>query len=966
MTVLLKKLKRDEELIEVLHKIHEIVPEDSAAIQELAILYLGKNKLSLSQDFFAKLSDNDCSNIQCLEARALLSEKLNLPGHELRDLEKLLEKYSDRYEVRLRVIDLAAHMGLLDTAVYHAGFLGNMQSIGGAPELKISLADAYRESGYFMRARKRYRDIIEKLSLKKDGEAELYRIRSWLGIAESFKESGLFYEAEQTLRMALAAEKYRSPILEMLFELSIAKGDVVLGEIWLQAIIHELNNLRGDAVTHNDYVWKIHILRAEMYAIEGDYQQAFEESRKAQIYLDKYGNGDRSFKDSLKYKASELIVRLKMAAYLMYFGQYTEAEKIALDLIENNGMEAEPYVLLEQIYRNGGKYSQAEKIAIKADSYAKQDFGRQLTMAKLNRKYNNQVKYLEFSLAAVQRQPNSLAAQRQVVEAQILNAEYAAAVNTLRQQQSGYPDNSWFSYKLVALLAKNGNFQEAFSICEVILSENPARRDIILLQARILWELNRWKDSIALYESVVNPPIEAILEREIEKISSISVEDELTSSWWEVMTFSKEAPLSISDVIMSPLHVVDFSGDSQAVNSMAAPYYALYRWQRRFNKELSVRRSVLRWEYHHAASLLEEVIKEYGSDEFLLYDLAGLYSRQDRLGDEALLYLELEAKRTNFPGLADAVQRNNLKRRPQTFLSYTVEEDDGWSGYKAVKQEIMNAGGWYFPNISRKWSLDISRIHYESTNDEREVRAWRSLLKYDAKIFQSLTVSLGGGVEDLDDGQGTIPLFYGLIKGEIADEIKAALSVRQDVTHDTLASLTRNIKKRDYRVELEFTLIPRIVLGGYQNFTDYSDSNWTRKTNFWASYILLPEPTLLEISYNHDLYDSKDNQNPGLPAVDGFALNDHPYWSPQTYWTTKFLLYFKHQLSNDALARGIPSYYTLEYSLGYDSYDNDLHELKSSFNIEIAKKYILGASYGYVDMDVFQHHMTYLTIMYRW
>ena len=227
MTVLLKKLKRDEELIEVLHKIHEIVPEDSAAIQELAILYLGKDKLSLSQDFFAKLSDNDCSNIQCLEARALLSEKLNLPGHELRDLETLLEKYPDRYEVRLRVIDLAAHMGLLDTAVYHAGYLRNMQSIGDAPELKISLADAYRESGYFMRARKRYRNIIEKLSLKKDAEAELFRIRSWLGIAESFKESGLFYEAEQTLRMALAAEKYRSPILEMLFELSMAKGAVV-------------------------------------------------------------------------------------------------------------------------------------------------------------------------------------------------------------------------------------------------------------------------------------------------------------------------------------------------------------------------------------------------------------------------------------------------------------------------------------------------------------------------------------------------------------------------------------------------------------------------------------------------------------------------------------------------------------------------------------------------------------------
>ncbi|MEK6198227.1 MAG: hypothetical protein N2B58_08645, partial [Desulfobacterales bacterium] len=83
-------------------------------------------------------------------------------------------------------------------------------------------------------------------------------------------------------------------------------------------------------------------------------------------------------------------------------------------------------------------------------------------------------------------------------------------------------------------------------------------------------------------------------------------------------------------------------------------------------------------------------------------------------------------------------------------------------------------------------------------------------------------------------------------------------------------------------------------------------------------------------------------------------------------WITRFSFYLKHQLSNDALARGIPSYYTIEYSLGYDSDDNDLHELKGSFNIEIAKNYILGVSYGYVDLDVYEHHKTFVSVMYRW
>ena len=39
-------------------------------------------------------------------------------------------------------------------------------------------------------------------------------------------------------------------------------------------------------------------------------------------------------------------------------------------------------------------------------------------------------------------------------------------------------------------------------------------------------------------------------------------------------------------------------------------YYALYRWQEKLNKELSVKRSVMRQEYYHAANKLENYIKE--------------------------------------------------------------------------------------------------------------------------------------------------------------------------------------------------------------------------------------------------------------------------------------------------------------------------------------------------------------------
>jgi len=104
------------------------------------------------------------------------------------------------------------------------------------------------------------------------------------------------------------------------------------------------------------------------------------------------------------------------------------------------------------------------------------------------------------------------------------------------------------------------------------------------------------------------------------------------------------------------------------------------------------------------------------------------------------------------------------------------------------------------------------------------------MLTYDAKISQALNISLAGGFEDIGSGYSTTPLFYGVITGKIADEMRAVFSVKQDVTDDTIASLKRNITRRDYKIEFLFDLFPRIVLGGYYDFIDYSDSNWTKNS----------------------------------------------------------------------------------------------------------------------------------------
>jgi tetratricopeptide (TPR) repeat protein len=955
----------EDELLAVLHEIHRVDPGDTFAIQELAVLYLKRDELSLSREYFTELAESGCSDNSCLEARIFLAGELHLPAQKLQAYEALLKQQPGRDDIINETIALAAQMGLLDTAVFYAGYLQTPLPDNDNLSGKMFLADAYRESGYQNRAVERYRFIIERTSGRKEAAIQPLRLHCWLGIAESYEELGLMYEAEQTLREALVREEYRTAILEKLFHLYLRTGRVTESEIWLQ----EVDFGPAAEARHNSSIpaepgWKEQFFQAEKENAAGDHRLAAAHYRHAETMMMQHDNS-RGVEDKGDTAASLYRIRTGLATSLLHAGEYEEAEQAVLELQNGHESKLELMVLLEQIYLAWGKYNKADQTGAEADQYAALDFGRQLHLAELYRKFGDGARQSIAAEKASVREPDSLTAKLLLVDARMKQGKYFASLELLNQFMRSYPENIWFLSQKASLLANVGSFSEALDVADMILAENPDRRDIVLLKARILWEMKRWKDSAAQYAAMVEPPVEEILEQEIRQLQLTVDQSPTKSSWWETITFSEGTPLTITQVLMPPQQAVDFSKTGQIINKIASPHYALYRWQDRFGKELSVRRSVMRQEYYHAANKLENVINEFGSNDFLLYDLAGLYSKLDRLGDEAAIYREIAQQDPEFPGLSEAVQRNNLKRRPRIFVAYNMLYDNGWDGHKAVRQEIVKGGGKYYQTINQLWNLDIARINYESTEDGQNLLGWRTMLAYDAKFSQALSLSLAGGIEKLESGYDDTPLWYGAVTGKIADEMRAVFSAKQDVVADTLAALMQNIKRRDYKIELLFDLFPRVLLGGYYDFIYYSDSNWANNYTFWASYIFMPEPTLLKISYNYDFYDSHEGNIAGIPGEDGFAPGDPPYWSPTNYWITRFSFYFKHQLSNDALARGVPSYYTIEYSLGYDAEDNDLHELKGSLNFEIAKNYILTASYGFLNQDVYEHKEALLSVTYR-
>jgi tetratricopeptide (TPR) repeat protein len=964
MADLLKRLERRDELLEVLQKIHTLDPADNLTIRQLAFLSLEKGELAASESYFDLLPEDACRDPECLQNRAQLFEKIGLGEHALHDYEAVLEKFPEFSQIRLKVMDLAAGLGLLDRVLSHKQFLENNLPVPQNIELVLLTAEAYRQSGDLMAALFQYRIVIDLSRHVTHPASKYYWQQAWLGIAFAYRSSNLFYEAEQALRTALARSENAPLFLEALVELSVANDYTGNAEIWYETLFEKLQSAQGYSES-NQSDWQVQLLRAKIFSAAGDYDSAVklckQLKRSYPLTNIKFWVEKNDFSES----RPELQVRIDLARYLIAAGEIAEAEKLATQLLEIVGERFEILLLLEQVNRLAGETIKAQEFGTRAISLAAKDLGSLLSVTELYGEFENFSRQRETAGLAVNKEPGSLLAKKYLVLATIGSDFLAEALQLTNLELEKHPGNSWFRDRQIELLSRSGQFDAALNLANATLENNPERADILLLKARLLWQQNLWNDSVAVYQSYMSPTVDELLEQQFFH-QSINLDLATESTVWNKITFTEGKSPEISEIVFSPHYVVDLSEKGQYINKSAAPYYAIFRWQKRFKRELAVRRLVQRRYYHYAASQLESLMNDYGIDEFLLYDLAGLYSKLDRLQEEAFLYAQLEHLNKDFPGLQGAVQRNRLKRRPRGSVSYLLQEDDGWDGYKAVKKQAAELAGWYSDASRNDWSLKVQRINYDSTDSGQNIKSWRTMLNVESKLNQAFQLEFGGGFEKLENGYDTTPLFYAAIIGKLRDEMSTTLSFKQDVTADTIASLTRDITTREYKIEFLFDLLPRLIMGGDLKYADYSDSNWTNKNTFWASYLVIPEPTLFKISYKFDYFDSKEGPQQGIPTDDGFAKNDHPYWAPIDYWITRFSFYLKHQLSNDALARGVPSYYTLEYSLGYDSDDHDLQEIKAGISVELFKHFTINATYGYSDLDVYNHEEANLSAIYRW
>ena len=937
----LERLGRDDELVAVLEELRRLGAAKGEIGLKLALLYLEHGRRDQGKSLFAEISVPEAATAEFFLLRGKIYEKLGCQALALSAYDQALRLSPADLEAGLAALRLAGRLGL---AARVNDDIGALRKAGRLMDWRVRLvaANARRDSGNDYQALLDYRTILdEEGRWNRDCARE-----TCLNLARLYRERRCFFEAEQALRQALLLRHDQAPVYEKLLELSLAAGNDN-GRQWLAEFRGFAEERKSQELLDRADFFEVRLLYAH-----GDYRAALARGRALLARFPACGPA--------RLRLLRVIVNCELELDNEEAARQ-ECERLARDYPG----ELLPLVLLEKVEMEAWAEEDARRTADRALVMAGRDNGLLLRLAELYGKCGLYDSMNRAATRARRKIPGSLRAVILAGRALAGMGRPSAALALYEQEFARFPAAGLLRQEAAALCILTGAYEQGIRLCDDILADEPQRPDIIILKARMLWAGRRWNESLALYRHYLARNVEDIFTKESRERGIALNFPRPEKKFWQLPGFGEDSRPDNLAALMAVSAAADPRQDR--LNRLAVPLYALYCRQKSFSLELAARNSVRRREYFQAVKEFETLCRQNPADQTLLFDLAGIYSRLDRLGDEALIYEEIGGKNSDYPGLAEAAGRNRLKRRPRSSLSWHYGKKEGWNGYQAMERQAATASFNYSPLIRHQLDFSASRISYRSTDNSDKLSANRFLLSWRAGLFDWLNVFVGAGAEALEDGYNDTGLLQLAVKGKLGDKIRGHLDFSRDVVTDTTASLGRNVVAEKYSGGLAFDLFPRLLAGGDCRYVRYSDDNELDGYGFWVSSILFTEPTYLEFTYSYDFRDAREGAKPGYPLLaDGFAADDHPYWAPGDYWYNRFRLYFKHLLSGDTLKRGTPTYYTAEYALDYDTNGHVIQNIRGSFFIEITPHIMLESRAELVSSDEIRNREFFVSAIYRW
>lgn len=955
----LESLGKEYELIEVLEIIHTHNSSDQKILFRLAQLYFAQGDNSASYDALESLDAEMKKGEEYFFLRAEVSEKREEQVQALQYYKQYLLETPYDYPVLLKCIQLAGDIGAVEELLYFYGLLPTLSENSIVlREGSFLYGAALTENNLYSMASQFYGDLSGKLTLSKT-EKQLIRA----ALVRGLQAEGNFFEAEQQLRLSLIENAGQKEIIRQLIKTSLLQEDLPSAWKWYEYLVQDSKvSLSGhDADSQELFLDKINILQSSALLEEAITMLEDFLSESATP-----GNSDQYFPS--QYKLAELYYRNK---------NFEGARTNLAPLLSQHPENLELTILAQLV---------ESRLNANPKQLSPTDQETQFT-ASLLKSATIYTKFDEFPLALLAYEaylakiPDSLRARAQIAKLQRFIGDDFSSLKNFEELSLEYPGELSFKQNVLELQFKSAKFSKiieklspewrsvkgektSLSVRQVVPEIESLSIGQQLLLARAFWADKRFNDALLLYKSLLDPAVDLEFSKQLAAQGIVLSLPPTKKSLFHVITFTNPIEPERLAVVMSPEFMRQYLQRPEV--KIASNLYAAFRWQQIVSRELSVRQAMSDGNYYQAMKEYQKILEKSSSPESL-YDLAGIYSRLGFLGKEAALYDDLKRQSPGYPDLDEAIQRNSLKRMPSITSFFTLNKKEGRGGYLDIRQRQVGFQAWYMPTFNHEFSVEMSRIYSESVDGDQDL--WRNHLAaqlqwspiYDLDFLFAL------GTESPDDDYGSTFLYDFQVNGRVGDMVQGSLAVSQNIVDDTLESVQAGISGKEYEAGLRLDLLPRLFGGAQYLFTEYSDGNHQNRYELWTSYIIHSEPTLLQVRYSYEYSrNAEGNSQKDFSYPSGFSPNDTPYWSPREYWQHLFSVSFEHQLADDILGQGAPSYYTLEYSFGYEIGGYDNHEAKAQIFLEMNRHFLLNSSFELIQGSEFQEMGFFCSLIYRW
>jgi len=974
MVELLEQREDKKELGETLAIIHQHDPENSAVVLRLSELALERQDLEQAEHFLNLLSPTTLERQQ--EVRYLLARARQADQQKKNRL--ALDWYT-RYQamapgnpdIRRRCMELSASLGLIHQYEQHYLLLRH-DAVSEQERLTVDLqyVRVLLANGLATKAAAMGLQLIDAGA---GGTQFLAECR--LVLADALYAEGNLFEAEQVLRQMLVDDMAVDAALYKLVEFAIESREPELAQAWFTLLTKQPGAIAVPATGDNDGN-NLSLLQARMLAAAGKPGKAIELLMEYRQSLERQPPHETTRKKQVDLLLSHL--------YLLD-QQDDKGRKLIAGILKEYPNDLEALIIDRQLNASRSDRVQEDRVdEVLAGTY-NNEFPILMQAARFERKVGASEAALRHLRMALREVPESLTARVAFAEILSEQGDAASALTSWQTLAAEYPQELGFARQLLEAEFNQALFPQIIAKLVPAWSQGFGNAIMLLpdtshllawqklILARTLWAERQWVAAVAIYDTLLQPSVEKSFTEKMAEQRIQLVLPPPRQSLWNVITFTVPAEPDRLTQVMDPVFVLSRKG--QAAGRIGVEFYARYRWQKLAARELSARRALAQGNYYQAMKEYQEVIAKDPSPESL-FDLAGIYSRLGMLGKEALLYEELERENPEYPHLAEAVERNTLKRRPKGMVNFDYSSFSGRDGYLDIKQTQGGGSVWMLPTLRQEMSASWSTIHAVSGNTDQDLWRNRFVAEYSFYPYYAVdfVAKIGGdkksGNADEESGNAhhdIIPLYHFETRGRIGDELHGFARLTQDVVDDTVQALKEGISKRDLESGVSVDLLPRLFCGGEYLYSEYSDANHQNRYHVWVSYILFTEPTLLRVTYGQELlHNAESNLGQNL-AYDGlFAPGDHPYWSPSEYWQNLVSVHFEHQLAADVFGRSAPSYYTLDYSFGYEEGGYDNHSFGGNIFLEMSRHFLLNSKFDLIQGGQEIRKDIAVSLVYRW